>query len=82
MTYVIDRDGIAACPDDPLRVSTEEIDFDLCPQLIWHGLALAVLNERPFMGKSHEWWQNMILDTVYEHCEHLVDTETLREYEA
>lgn len=29
MTYVLDRDGIAACPDDPLRVGAPTyIDFD------------------------------------------------------
>lgn len=57
-------------------------EFDLCPELIWEGLAYAVKKQKPFMGKSHKWWQELILETVYEHCEHLVDIETLREYKA
>ena len=81
MTYVLDRDGLAACPDDPLRVSApHNKDVDLCPELVWHGLVAAVRAERPFMGKSHTWWQDLILDTVYEHCAHQVDHETLKEF--
>ncbi|HCP78620.1 MAG: hypothetical protein CML16_14875 [Pusillimonas sp.] len=84
MIFDIERQPLSACPDDCARVApTHQNDRpDLCRELVWHGLALAVRNERPFMGKSHEWWQNMILDTVYEKCEPFVDIETLRDYEA
>lgn len=33
---------------------------DLDPQLVWFGLALAIRNELPFMGKPHTYWQELI----------------------
>jgi len=38
--------------------------LDLDRELVWHGLALAVRNERPFMGKPHTFWQNVLVDAA------------------
>lgn len=68
MTYVLERDGIMACPDCVTRTghAPEFERPDLCRELVFGGLKDAIRHERPFMGKPHTWWLDLILDQVYE----------------
>lgn len=86
MLFVLDRDGIAACPDDPLRAQTPPVNDmpDLCPELIWHGLKNAIRNEQNFLGRTPQWWKDTILDSAYFAVEEMnqFEFEEVQQYEA
>lgn len=50
---------------------------DLNQELVWHGLVLAVRNERPFMGKPSTYWQALIGD----HAQQLADAAAPEQFE-
>ncbi|TFL14181.1 hypothetical protein CSC67_08495 [Pusillimonas caeni] len=50
---------------------------DLCPQLVWLGLAHAIRNEIDFLGKPPAYWEEIIL----QHAQKLADEADPEEYE-